>query len=146
MCGLSRMEYLSQSLGMRTPNSAIMHTASMFLAEIQDIPCSFCFNLTEYFFLKYRYCMEQYNVHFYPSGFIGFGKAEDNSCPCSPNTIQSGHHITFTCPLHSAARTSLIGNKRSWEDLDTPHTITLGDEEAVDGVILFFEYLFDQLT
>ena len=72
-------------------------------------------------------------------------KADNNSCPCDDNTAQSGHHPTFTCCLHSAARSELIGDRHTWEDLDLPHIITIGDDE-VDGVMLFFEYIFDQLT
>ena len=73
------------------------------------------------------------------------GKTENPYCPCSPDTIQTGLHITFTCPLHTPTRNRLLGNKQSWEGVDTPHTVRIGDEDT-DGVMLFFEYIFDQLT
>lgn len=50
------------------------------------------------------------------------GKAEDPHCPCNHDTVQSGLHITFSCPTHAPTRNRLLGNKRSWEDLDLPHS------------------------
>lgn len=73
-------------------------------------------------------------------------KAENPYCPCDPNAIQTGLHITFTCPLHTRERNRLLGGKQSWEDLDTPHLIRIKANEYADGVMLFFEYIFDQLT
>ena len=35
--------------------------------------------------------------------------------------------------------------KQSWEEIDTPHLIKVKANEYADGVMLFFEYLFDQL-
>ena len=40
------------------------------------------------------------------------GRADNPYCPCDPDTIQSGEHITFKCPLHTRARRTLIANRR----------------------------------
>ena len=77
------------------------------------------------------------------------GKAADPYdpyCPCDLQIPQTGLHITFTCPLHSQERNHLLGGKQSWEEIDTPHEIRVGVNEYADGVMLFFEYIFNQLT
>ena len=76
-----------------------------------------------------------------------------------PEIIQSGAHITCThymyilvpnqtisCPLHAQARRQLIANQQSWEELDAPYWIKTGPNDFEDGVPIFFEYLFHQLT
>ena len=50
-------------------------------------------------------------------------KAEDPNCPCDPLTTQTGHHITFLCPLHQRERTRLLAGKNTWEEVDTPNEI-----------------------
>ena len=77
-------------------------------------------------------------------------KVDTPFCPCSPTTtIQSGDHLTFSCPLLRQARRSLIGNRSTWADLDLPRWIgegTRDPKDREDGVELFFSHLFRYLT
>ena len=61
-------------------------------------------------------------------------------------TPQTGHRVTFGCPLHAQERTRLLGDKDSWEALDTPNEIKVDVNTYGGGVPLFFSYLFDQFT
>ena len=74
------------------------------------------------------------------------GKTDTPYCSCNPQTIQSGAHITFSCPHHALACQKLTANRQSWEELDTPHWIKTGPNEFEDGVATFFDYLFHQLV
>ena len=77
-------------------------------------------------------------------------QADSPYCYCGQNdTIQSGEHLTFQCALHAQARRTLLGtDKETWKDLDHERWIKTGldDNEKIDGVELFFTYLFHQLT
>ena len=79
------------------------------------------------------------------------GKAEDPSCACGA-TIQSGEHIVWQCNRHSYERArNRINRTRdgNWGDLDGkiwfPNDDVEGrresDDQQVDGVERFFEYL-----
>ena len=70
------------------------------------------------------------------------GRAENPYCPCDSNTIQSGEHLVFDCPLHARARQTCIPGMQSWKELDSPHWIKTGPNEKEDGVITYFTYLF----
>ena len=74
------------------------------------------------------------------------GKTDDPFCPCNPDiTIQSGDHITFSCPLQSQARQSLIADRSTWTSLDSPRWIETSPKgKKEDGVELFFSHLFTQ--
>ena len=61
------------------------------------------------------------------------GRAENPHCPCDPHVTQSGEHLVFDCPLHTAARQTFIPGKRSWEELDSPHWIKTGPNERGRG-------------
>lgn len=56
--------------------------------------------------------------------------------------------VTFHCALHEQARRTFLAGKQSWEDLDSERWIKTGadDDEKIDGVELFFIYLFQQFT
>ncbi|KAF8418266.1 hypothetical protein EV426DRAFT_700455 [Tirmania nivea] len=56
---------------------------------------------------------------------------------------EDGYHITFDCPHHHQQRRELIGNARTWEDLDTP---IWRKEEEWDAVEAFFAYLYRPLA
>ena len=73
-------------------------------------------------------------------------KADSPFCQCDDREPQTGDHLTSHCPLHAQTRRALIPGKRSWEDLDHIHWIKTGPDERVDGVELFFIYMFHQLT
>ena len=71
---------------------------------------------------------------------------EDPYCPCDNLTPQAGHHLTFKCPLHTRERTQLLGDKQTWEEIDTSFMIKVDVNQYEDGVQQFFAHLFDQLT
>ncbi|KAF8415691.1 hypothetical protein EV426DRAFT_703858 [Tirmania nivea] len=51
------------------------------------------------------------------------------------------------CPHHHQQRRELIGNARTWEDLDTPiWRKEEGEEEEWDAVEAFFAYLYRPLA
>ncbi|KAF8418834.1 hypothetical protein EV426DRAFT_709034 [Tirmania nivea] len=53
------------------------------------------------------------------------------------------YHITFDCPHHCQQRQELIGNARTWEDLDTPiWRKEEGEAEEWDAVEMYFAYLY----
>ena len=66
--------------------------------------------------------------------------------------IYSGDHITFTCPLHQAARRALLGTgPHTWVTLDAPRydpDDNGGDDDGdkTDLVMEFFTYLFTHLS
>ena len=79
------------------------------------------------------------------------GKIESPSCPCGTSS-QSGEHIVWECPTHNAERSrNRIAHttKGDWGRLDDPIWVPNDDvkgreetdEEQVDGVERFFEYL-----
>ena len=77
------------------------------------------------------------------------GKAESKNTHA--DRTQDGEHITFHCPLHGRPRINLIGARAddSWEAPDKALLIKDregGREQYVDGMELFFEYIFAQLT
>ena len=77
------------------------------------------------------------------------GKAEDPSCPCGA-AEQSGEYIVRHCTHHSYERAhNFITSTREWSNLDTkiwvPNDDAEGlaesDDQQVDGVERFFDYL-----
>lgn len=80
---------------------------------------------------------------------IKLKRADSPLCQCGE--IQSGDHVTFTCPLHRTARLALLGNgTHTWSTLDTPR-YDPDDDGGEDGdrtdlVMMFFSYLFTQLS
>ena len=79
------------------------------------------------------------------------GKAEGPSCPCGA-TIQSGEHIVWHCTIHEHERAHnriTCTREGNWAALDTkvwaPNDDVEGlaesDDQQVDGVERFFEYL-----
>ena len=66
--------------------------------------------------------------------------------PCDGTTAQTGAHIALDCPIHRHERLRLLGDKNNWEETDSPNMIRVDVNKYEDGVMLFFEYIFDQLT
>ena len=75
--------------------------------------------------------------------------SDDPSCPCGA-TVQSGEHIVWHCHLHDEARRrNRVHLTTHWGELDDPIWVPNddvegreeGDEEQVNGVERFFEYL-----
>ena len=60
--------------------------------------------------------------------------------------VQTGAHIVFHCPTHKRERVRLLGGKSSWEEIESPNEIRVDINKYEDGVMLFFEYIFGQLT
>ena len=78
-------------------------------------------------------------------------KSTDPSCPCGEQT-QSGEHIVWSCALHDTERRrNRIDQTRAgeWADLDGPlwvrnddvEGLAESDDQQVNGVERFFEYL-----
>ena len=75
--------------------------------------------------------------------------SDDPSCPCGA-PAQTGEHIVWHCHLHNEARRrNRVHLTTCWEDLDDPIWVPNddvegregGDDEQVNGVERFFEYL-----
>ena len=64
---------------------------------------------------------------------------------CS-NTPQSGHYITFDCPLHQQQRTRWLQGGSNWEEIDRSTWVRVDANKYADGVAIFFSYIFDYLT
>ncbi|KAF8417633.1 hypothetical protein EV426DRAFT_709632 [Tirmania nivea] len=61
--------------------------------------------------------------------------------------MSDGFHITFDCPHHRQQRQELIGDARTWEELDTPiWRKEEGEEEEWDAVEAYFAYLYCPLA
>ena len=58
--------------------------------------------------------------------------------------VEDGLHLTFHCPIWEAQRTSLIGDRKSWESLDQPIWIKTGPdkEDIFDGGEGWCNYIF----
>ena len=67
-------------------------------------------------------------------------KVESPLCDCGET--QSGSHLTFHCPLHQAARLSLLGNANTWEQFDPPRYHPDDEEQEHNLVEEFFNYMF----
>ena len=67
-------------------------------------------------------------------------------CPCGHHT-QDGHHVVFTCPIHTPQRARLLQLRKEWIDLDSKVYIKEGrDEETFEATEEFFSYLFSYFT
>ena len=75
------------------------------------------------------------------------GKATSPACNCG-HPLQNGHHITFHCPSWATLRTSLIGDRKEWAELDDPIWIKTGPgpEDVIDGGEEWFGHIFGILT
>ncbi|KAF8417934.1 hypothetical protein EV426DRAFT_681503 [Tirmania nivea] len=74
-------------------------------------------------------------------------KVDSPACPNCDHPSEDGHHITFDCPHHRQQRQELIGDARTWEDLDKPiWRKEEGEEEEWDAVEAYFAYLYRPLA
>lgn len=71
------------------------------------------------------------------------GKADSSACECGYYT-ESGHHVTFNCPIYHEQRQAL-GNIKEWEDLDRPIWIKEEGEDDWDVVEAFFGFVYRKL-
>ena len=76
------------------------------------------------------------------------GKADSAACPRCHTQQETGDHITFYCPALENTRSSLIGHRKEWADLDNPIRIKTGPEEkdTFDGTEEWFTFIFSILT
>ena len=69
------------------------------------------------------------------------GKTDPPLCNCG--AVQSGDHLTFSCPLHRIARQALLGTgNHTWESLDNPRFHDEDEEQEHNLVEEFFAYIF----
>ena len=62
---------------------------------------------------------------------------------CDYGEVQSGDHLTFSCPAHHIARQALLGTgKHTWESLDPPRYHDGGGGQEHNLVEEFFSYIF----
>ncbi|KAF8427706.1 hypothetical protein EV426DRAFT_682711 [Tirmania nivea] len=74
-------------------------------------------------------------------------KVDSPACPNCDHPSEDGSHITFDCPHHRRQRQELIGNIKTWEELDTPlWRKEEGEEKEWDAVEAYFAYLYRTLA
>ena len=75
------------------------------------------------------------------------GKSDSPSCLCGHHTA-SGEHITFHCPTWDMQRRNLIGERKTWAELDEPIYIQTGPdkEDIIEGGEEWFGHIFGFLA
>lgn len=93
--------------------------------------------------------------NFYAQWLHAIGKKENPTCACGA-TQQTGEHLVWECPLHNDERRRNridVTDRGDWASLDDPIWVPNDDvegreetdDEQVNGVERFFEYLSFQL-
>ncbi|KAF8418734.1 hypothetical protein EV426DRAFT_720453 [Tirmania nivea] len=99
--------------------------------------------LSAYTWLRTNRGPQNYWLHF-------VRRVDSPTCPNCDHPSEDGYHITFDCPHHRQQRQELIGDARTWEDLDTPiwrkEEGEEGEEEEWDAVEAYFTYLYCSLA
>ncbi|KAF8421196.1 hypothetical protein EV426DRAFT_706818 [Tirmania nivea] len=74
-------------------------------------------------------------------------KVDSPACPNCDHQSEDGFHVAFDCLGHHQQRQELIGDARTWEDLDAPiWRKEEGEEDEWDAVEAYFAYLYCTLA
>ena len=79
------------------------------------------------------------------------GRRADPSCSSCAHPTEDGDHVTFHCHSLASSRAALLGDRRTWEELDPLNWIEIPGSEGedrimVNGVEEFFQDTYWHLT